>query len=526
MNAPIAVTAAVTNFMERVVAWPGPTGAGFINLHWTKAGADGKPRWRGAPYKTAQEFLKRAQRLAANPNTASDIYFCTSAQASCATHPKGFQIAERSAANATLVKALWLDVDVKDPPKGYATSDEALHAIASFVVKAGLPKPSAYVYSGGGIHVYWFSNRPLTPEEWRPYAAGLKAEAIRLELRADYGCTTDVVRILRVPGTFNRKIPGQPRPVSVGSKTLGPDYDFSRDLASLAAIGVANVTAAVTKSAPIDLSGFQGGMASDFAVLSNETDSLSDGLKRHNDLPLHPLHVFKECPHYREAFKIGGKGHGQGLWHLTVLGTTWFENGRDFAHACSNKHPSYDEDETNAMYDRKLKERAERGLGWPSCKAFENEGCKLCATCIHRGKIKSPLNLANLTRPYQANLTAPTEPSFVDPYGDFVGPEFPVEVLPPTLAKFVDTEHRAMGADSPAIAMAALAAVAGAMHAETRVRAGEGWWERPILWVALVGLPSTMKSPIIDKTTRPLIQIDHDRDKQWRQEYAIWQSKK
>ena len=46
------------------------------------------------------------------------------------------------------------------------------------------------------------------------------------------------------------------------------------------------------------------------------------------------------------------------------------------------------------MYARKLRERQEKGFGWPGCHAFENEGCKLCATCMHKGKIKSPLNLA------------------------------------------------------------------------------------------------------------------------------------
>jgi hypothetical protein len=122
--------------------------------------------------------------------------------------------------------------------------------------------------------------------------------------------------------------------------------------------------------------------------------------------------------------------------------------------------------------------------------------------------------------------TPPAESSFVDPYADFAGPEFPLDVLPPTLANFVDTEHRAMGADPSAIAMAVLTTVAGAIHAETRVRAGEGWWERPILWTALVGQPSTMKSPIIDKTTKPLSRIDHERDKRWRQEYAKWQQNK
>ena len=83
---------------------------------------------------------------------------------------------------------------------------------------------------------------------------------------------------------------------------------------------------------------------------------------------------------------------------------------------------------------------------------------------------------------YRGGKAAPqVEPSFVDPYAEFVGPEFPLDILPPTLATFVDAEHRAMGADPAATAMAALTAVAGAMHAETQVRAGDGWWEKPTL---------------------------------------------
>src|ERR1019366_10757419 len=98
----------------------------------------------------------------------------------------------------------------------------------------------------------------------------------------------------------------------------------------------------------------------------------------------------------------------------------------------------------------------------------------------------------------------PEQPSFVDPYAEFAGPEFPLDVLPPTLANFVDAEHRNMGADPSAIAMAALTAVAGAMHAETRLLLGEGWSEKPIFWNVLVGQPSAMKSPVIDKVTKPL----------------------
>jgi len=140
--------------------------------------------------------------------------------------------------------------------------------------------------------------------------------------------------------------------------------------------------------------------------------------------------------------------------------------------------------------------------------------------------------LFHMARQYGANFDAwmyrsqqqqtPTEASFVDPYAEFVGPEFPLDILPPTLAKFVNDEHRAMGADPAAIAMAALTAMAGAMHAETRVRVGDGWWEKPIFWTCLLGQPSSLKSPILTKTTAPLSRIDHGRGKFWRQQYTGW----
>ena len=113
--------------------------------------------------------------------------------------------------------------------------------------------------------------------------------------------------------------------------------------------------------------------------------------------------------------------------------------------------------------------------------------------------------------------------SFADPFAEFVGPPFPPDILPTTIEQFVSAQNRAMGADAAALAMAALTTAAGAVHAETCVRVGDGWWEKPILWTALVGQPSTMKSPIIDKATKPLVHIDHQRDQLWRRQDAAWQ---
>ena len=70
------------------------------------------------------------------------------------------------------------------------------------------------------------------------------------------------------------------------------------------------------------------------------------------------------------------------------------EGGEQLAHALGSEHPDYTPDATQAMWDRKVREREERGLGWPGCEAFENAGCTFCKTCQHCGKIKSSLHLA------------------------------------------------------------------------------------------------------------------------------------
>jgi hypothetical protein len=153
--------------------------------------------------------------------------------------------------------------------------------------------------------------------------------------------------------------------------------------------------------------------------------------------------------------------------------------------------------------------------------AIEQAGSKACATCPLRGAIRSPLNLGTAKENTAMNPVVEQQ-SFVDPHSDFVGPPFPLDVLPKMLREFVEAEHRAMGADPSALAMAVLASLAGAIHADTTVRVGDGWWEKPILWFMMVGSPSTMKSPIIDKTTKPLRRIDKERDQDWQQQYRQW----
>ena len=93
-----------------------------------------------------------------------------------------------------------------------------------------------------------------------------------------------------------------------------------------------------------------------------------------------------------------------------------------------------------------------------------------------------------------------------DPWGRYVVPPCPLEVLPATLRHFVTAQSELIGCERGALAMTVLAAVSGALDhrfALKMLRNGD-WWVSPRLWVLLVGDPSVKKTPIIRCATEQL----------------------
>ena len=171
MTGPNAATAAaampsVSDFLSRVLPWPENGAPGFINIHWTNS----KPQYNGMsgrPFTQLKEFLSMTTWCNSHPDYVKDVYFCLSQQQKTGISSTGKVCAARHADDATFLKAIWLDVDGNKPDKpdkGYASIPEAQAAVMKFVADAGLPEPSAVVMSGGGLHVYWISNKPLTPD--------------------------------------------------------------------------------------------------------------------------------------------------------------------------------------------------------------------------------------------------------------------------------------------------------------------------------------------------------------------------
>lgn len=380
-------------FLSKVVPWPGSS-PGYVNLHYSIKDKDNDKSFvTGKPFRDIDQFINFAQ-WARSTDNIKELWFCTSLQSEAGETAKGKPKATRLHHNARSLKAIWVDVDVKDDPKTYTSIEQAWTAISEFRDRVGLPLPSAVVKSGGGLHLYWISNKPLTPHEWLQYAAGLRALLLEHGIKCDAGLTTDDVRLLRVPTTMNHKY-DPPRPVELLPIPL-TEYDFAERLSFLTEV------APVATQTPV--SALPASFIGKTPILT-ATDKLSDGIGRES-LPLPWEPVVEGCAFIRTALETGGKDYSQPMWNLTTLAATFLEDGHELAHRMGRQHPGYDHRSTDELWERKLRERADRGLGWPSCQAIQASGCGDCATCPLFAAGKSPLTLAAQVRSSVSGLPA------------------------------------------------------------------------------------------------------------------------
>lgn len=126
---------------------------------------------------------------------------------------------------------LWADMDLVGP--GHKTTKQLPASMAEcekIIHEAALPEPTLWVHSGGGLYPWWLFDEPweldggflkLAQEISRTWQDGLSASAEELGLH--YGPVPDLARVLRIPGTINRKVDGDPQPCRV-LEAGGPRY--------------------------------------------------------------------------------------------------------------------------------------------------------------------------------------------------------------------------------------------------------------------------------------------------------------
>lgn len=124
--------------------------------------------------------------------------------------------------------ALWLDMDIAGPghkpikptsanPNPLPLPPDEMTCAAILGQVPDLPSPTLWIHSGGGMYPMWFFKQPQalsSPEEieqWGKWSQGLHEQVheVAKDMGWHYGTGThDMSRVLRIPGTVNRKVPG------------------------------------------------------------------------------------------------------------------------------------------------------------------------------------------------------------------------------------------------------------------------------------------------------------------------------
>jgi len=166
------------------------------------------------PNKRTRFFtsLKAAALYAAEESKTQDVYLCVGlAGADCRSKP--------SASEIVSIAGLWADIDLPAPWREGKPLPATMEEAWSLFDKLPFP-PSLIVDSGHGLHAWWLFKEPWvfeTDEERMEAAKRAKGwvNLIRDTARSlgwELDPVGDLARVLRLPGTWNRK--GSP-PVSV-----------------------------------------------------------------------------------------------------------------------------------------------------------------------------------------------------------------------------------------------------------------------------------------------------------------------
>jgi len=103
-------------------------------------------------------------------------------------------------------------------------------------------------------------------------------------------------------------------------------------------------------------------------------------------------------------------------------------------------------------------------------------------------------------------------------------PEFPLHVFPIDIQDWLHKAAEARNCPIDYIAVSLLTGIAGVMGNTRTVSPWSGWVEPLILWSALVGTPSSGKSPAMDAIAAPIYRVESDLSSSYQQEYEDYQT--
>lgn len=286
----------------------------------------------------------------------SDLYFALGV---LGTSPKRGQRGKIDDVKA--VPGLWLDIDCAEGEHSAENLPTFEEAEAKLLT--AFPSPSILVHSGGGLHAYW-----LFPELFSTVAAADREAVKRLSERFQRAFiqfakekhgwkldnTSDLARVLRIPGSINHKQKDNLKPVTILS-AVEKRYSV-QDLEE----AVNHLEGQVSKQQPANVA------------------------RADRKAALEP--IVKGCGFVKHC-QDNAERLPEPDWYkmLTIVANT--EEGPKTAHEWSQKDPRYSFEETEGKIQHALSD-----TGPVTCQKIQDEhGLEFCQGCQFLNKVKSPI---------------------------------------------------------------------------------------------------------------------------------------
>ncbi len=408
--------------------------------------------WFGA------DELKQAAQTAINLATDNDVYF------GLGLREKRLAPGKRgSVEDVVALPAMWLDVDLADPAHKQTNLPPDVATAKAILARFPL-QYSILVHSGHGLYPLWLFSKPRAfknsqeREQAKALAGKFNAVMANFFKKAGYHLdnTSDLARVIRVPGTVNRK--REPVPVRLLESYPKRRYSFKE------------LNLVIEK------------LYSELPAPPGEqkTSTPADYPPASAELILNRCAFMRHCRD--DATSLPEPDWYYGV--VSVLSRT--EEVDEVIHAVSSAYPGYTVEETNEKIAHALK------TGPTTCGVIQEKcGDSYCRECRFNGKITSPVLLGTIAASTEA---IPTQP-------------FPLEALPDCFRRYSEEAAFAVGCPVDYVAVFLLALAGGTIGATRRISLKKDWTEGAGLYNAVVGSPAAKKSPALEKAGRFVYEL-------------------
>lgn len=213
--------------------------------------------------------------------------------------------------------------------------------------------------------------------------------------------------------------------------------------------------------------------------------------------------IIKRCAWLRTSIR-NSRTLSEPEWFMQVGLLCYTKEAPDIIYETSKDYPNFNKSETK----EKINNWLTNSDGPPLCESIQNQcGDELCKSCPVNRYIKSPIRLGYESRKLEEEKIEP----------------FPIEVLPDSFKNYAVAAANSIQCPVDYIVCSLLVVASTLIGGNKQVRVGNDWHIGVNIWMALVGSPSSKKSPAMAKALEELQAIELENNHEYQSEAMLYE---